>query len=197
MTEEKGLNWRDFLQNYRHNPVSFWLLLGLAVVGLVLLLSGNNTEKKGQTEIKSPPVTNELYLSASQADERRLERELTQTLSSIAGAGQVRVELMVKSGQRRIWERQSRLNRRVSQERGTVNNEEESSDELVLAKDREGRDNPVLKEELAPEIQGVIVVASGAGDSKVRRLLTGTVMTILGLPAHRVLVIPGKERSVR
>lgn len=196
MTEQKpGFDLRDFIQNYRRNPVSFWVLLGLAVLGLLLLIGGNRNEKERTTGAVTPQVATEQVHSPVQADEGRLERELKETLSAITGAGRVRVELMIKSGRRRIWERQSRSNRRVSGDRGTMNNEEDSSDELVLAKDRDGRDTPVLKEELAPEIQGVIVVASGATDIEVRRMLTSTVMTILGLPAHRVLVIPGEERG--
>ena len=87
------------------------------------------------------------------------------------------------------------MSKRVDQQQGVVNTQEDTSEELVFAKDRDGRDAPVLKEELAPEIQGVVVVASGATNGYVRQLLTETVMTILGLPAHRVLVISGEKED--
>ncbi len=182
------------LWNYlQTKPTSAWILIGLIGVGTVLLTSGNPrgvfleeaaNENRSKTEVLKP---------VQESDEERLERELTKTLSGITGVGEVRVDINLRVGNRKIWERQARTSKRVSQDQGTVNTEESASDELVLAKDREGRDSPVLKEELAPEIEGVVVVAAGAHDSRIRKLLTDTVKTVLGLPGHRVLVIPGKN----
>lgn len=182
------------LWNYiQTKPASAWILIGLIGLGAILLTSGSpggdffkemSDENRSKTEVLKP---------VQESDEERLERELTKTLSGITGVGEVRVDINLKVGNRKTWERQARTSKRVSQDQGTVNTEESVSDELVLAKDREGRDLPVLKEELAPEIEGVVVVAAGAHDSRIRKLLTDTVKTILGLPGHRVLVIPGKK----
>lgn len=198
MTEPLGkLKFFEWLQQNLQKPFSPWLLIGIALLGVLFLLLGGGANQGNQVEDRAKTVnTNEVKENSSLVDEIRLETELKRTLEQILGAGRIQVDVTLKAGQRRVWERQSRVNRRTSQERGnTVNNEEDSSNELVLAKDRDGHDCPVLKEELAPEVQGVIVVASGADDIQVRKLLLNTVMTVLGLPAHRVMVLPGGEEK--
>ncbi len=191
--EEKEFGFHELWAYFQSKPVSIWILLGLICLGIVLLMSGNTREEYPNELTDRKQVEAENSELNPESDEERLEIELTKTLMGIAGVGEVRVDINLKAGNRKIWERQARTSKRVNQEEGMVNTEESSSDELVFAKDREGRDSPVLKEELAPEIEGVVVVATGAGDSRVRKLLTDTVVTILGLPGHRVLIIPGKE----
>ena len=192
-SEGKDRGFYNLWKNLQTKPTSVWVLIGLIGLGVVLLTTGNPggdllremaDENRSKTEVFNQSV--------QESDEERLERELTKTLRGITGVGEVRVDINLRVGNRKIWERQARTSKRVSQDQGIVNTEESASDELVLAKDREGRDSPVLKEELAPEIEGVVVVAAGAHDSRIRKLLTDTVKTVLGLPEHRVLVIPGK-----
>lgn len=184
-------SWELF-KNFQKKPGSLWFLIGLAALGLVLLLNGNDKGNSSAVNPQQNTGRESVIENSAVATRQQLELELTGMLESIAGAGRVKVELYVKSGNRKVWERQSRINKRASQEQSGVNTEEDSTDELVIAKDSEGHDTPILKEELAPIIQGVIVVASGAQDARIKELLTNTVMTILDLPAHRVMIIPAE-----
>lgn len=187
---ESGL--RDLWVHLQAKPVSIWILIGLISLGVVLLMSGNDRGSDPEKPIEGNRVEKENMVIYPGSDEQRLELELTKTLTGINGVGTVRVDINLKAGNRKIWERQARVSKRINQDQDVINTEESTSDELVFAKDREGRDSPVLKEELAPEIEGVVVVAAGAHDSRIRKLLSDTVTTILGLPGHRVLIIPGK-----
>lgn len=193
INEEKQYGFRQLWAYFQTKPVSIWLLLGLIGFGVVLLMSGNPQQDKVKELGEQRQMKTEDCQTNSGSDEERLEKELVKTLMGIAGVGKTRVDINLKTGNRKIWERQTRTSKRINQDRGIANTEETIEDELVFAKDREGRDLPVLKEELAPEIEGVVVVATGAEDSRIRKLLTDTVTTILGIPGHRVLIIPGKE----
>ena len=187
-------NLNEVWQHIQRKPASLWLLLGMVGLGLCLLLSSNGNEivtrKTPTTQLSTPEKLESGYNGA----EERLEAELTKTIEAIVGEGNVRVDVNLKSGSRKVWERQTRTTKRVAQETASVNTEENNDDELVFAKDRDGRDSPILKEELAPEVQGVIIVIAGAQDSRVKKMLTDTVMTILGLPAHRVMIINGEAQ---
>ncbi|HEX3047744.1 MAG TPA: hypothetical protein VHY08_23535 [Bacillota bacterium] len=183
----------DTLKNLTQKPMSLWVLLGLALAGILLIISSN----PGSSNLPGVPVASQSQTlnSEEQSDssvETQMEKELTTVLSAIAGVGKVQVKLNLKSKRRMIWERQAQINKRTSQEQGAVNTEEESNDQLVFAKDAGGGDQPVLKEELAPEIQGVIVIATGADDVAIKQLLTTTVVTVLDIPPHRVIVLPGE-----
>lgn len=185
--------FRELWAYFQTKPVSMWLLFGLIGFGVVLLMSGDSQQDNVRQLVEQRHIEAENFQADPRPDEERLEKELTETLMKISGVGEVRVDINLKAGNRKIWERQTRTSRRVNQDQGIVNTEETVDDQLVFAKDREGRDLPVLKEELAPEIEGVAVVAAGAENSRIRKLLTDTVTTILGIPNHRVLIIPGKE----
>jgi stage III sporulation protein AG len=184
-------SYQDLFKIFQNKPVFFWVVIGLIGVGFVLLLSGNDKGSSANQNTGMAKIREETPEAAAIATRRQLESELTRTLSAIAGVGRVRVELNLKSCNRKIWERQLNVNKRISQEQGVINTEESNNDQLVIARGEDGRDTPILKEELAPEIQGVIVVASGARNARIKELLINTVMTILNLPAHRIMVIAG------
>ena len=174
-------------------PASFLFLLILAGVGVILVVLGNGsapfTTRQMAPTSTPVPVTG----GAAESVESRMEQDLERTLEGIAGVGAVTVDLDLKSKNRMVWERQTQTSKRVTQEQAGVNTEESVEDQLVFAKGSDGLDSPVLKEELAPEILGVVVVAEGAEDSRVKQLLTETIKTVLGIPAHRVLVVPGEH----
>jgi stage III sporulation protein AG len=180
---------------FGNNQVLNWLLLGIIALGLIFLIGDERKETKGNqtSESLSNQTGPDPETVREPTAEIQLEQEITRILSGIAGVGTVQVDISLKTARRNLWERQTRVSKRVSQQKEELNTEESSSDELVFAKSREGSDTPILKAELAPEVQGVLVVASGARESGVKRLLTETVMTVLDLPVHRVMVIAGKE----
>ena len=51
---------------------------------------------------------------------------------------------------------------------------------------------PLLFEEKAPEVLGVLVVAEGAADVAVKEQLSKATATLLNIPLHRVMVVAGK-----
>ena len=199
------LDLKQIIKNLAAKSSSLWVVIILAGIGLLLLFSGSGDHQRDKLiGVPSNPQTNVNLETRSASDEttkeiyeteQRLERELERVLRNIAGAGEVRVDVNLKSGNRYIWERQSRSNKRVAQQQNEINTEESSSDELVFAKSRDGKDSPVLREELAPEVEGVVVVATGARDPRIKQRLTQTVVTSLNLPMHRVLVLAGEIRK--
>jgi stage III sporulation protein AG len=197
MTRPFELDFQTLLSKFQGNPVSIWFLLGIIGVGLIFVIGGDRRENT--VNPNAVALTNQAAPEPGSVPGRTTEIELEQgiarILSRIAGAGTVRVDISLKTARRNLWERQTRVSKRVSQQKEELDTEESSSDELVFAKNREGTDTPILKAELAPEVQGVVVVASGAGDSGIKQLLTETVMTVLDLPAHRVMVIAGKDET--
>ena len=189
-----GPIWRNILKKYGQNPVSSWILIAIAALGVILLLTGNDKQTNtGGTIPSNPAQQNETSKISTGSVDMELANELAHTLARIEGVGRVQVKVNLKSRSRKIWERQIHESKRTSQEQNTVTTEDNINNELVFAKNRDGYDQPVLKEELAPEVAGVIVVAGGARDARVKRILIDAVTTILEIPEHRVIVIPGND----
>ncbi len=185
--------WQSIMKKFGQNPTTSWILVAVAALGVILLLVGN--DRGTATHEKLPPdnpaYQTEMNEAPAGSVDTQLAGELARTLERIEGVGRVQVKVNLKSRSRKIWERQVRESKRTSHEQNTVNTEDSIDNELVFAKDRNGYDQPVLKEELAPIVEGVIVVAEGARDVRIKGILIDAVTTLLGIPAHRVMVIPG------
>ncbi len=71
---------------------------------------------------------------------------------------------------------------------------EDSSQEQQLVIIREGeKEVPIVIETKKPEIRGVLVVASGADNIQVKSWIIEAVTRSLGVPSHRVAVMPKKN----
>ena len=53
------------------------------------------------------------------------------------------------------------------------------------------RDSPYVTRETAPEIEGVLVVAQGAGSSSVKTEIYEAVQALFNVPAHKIKVLKG------
>src|SRR5690606_29374715 len=71
-----------------------------------------------------------------------------------------------------------------------VLDERRSAQPVLVRSDQQRREEPVVLVEHAPVVSGVLVITDAARDARRRYEITRAVMTLLGLPAHRVYVMP-------
>ncbi len=197
-TRPAGLT--DLLTRLRLAGKGGWLLL-LGLLGLLLLAWGNLFTAPADSQPSRRPSAGETPAAspeeAGDADQYalRLAEALTQTLSQVQGAGQVSVRVFPGSGPRYEYARKTTGDTRTTQETdrsGTsrvTSEQHEEGEVTVMRGEPGGKDQPVVVVTHLPEVQGVLVVASGAGDPVVRAELTRAVQTALNLPPHRVRVL--------
>lgn len=181
--------WRDFCarwglgeQEKRRVP----LLMAALVLGLVLMCVGGRGVV-GPADVASG-ARDVAAGNAGQDEVAALEERLAAVLGRIEGAGEVSVVLTMSAGGEMEYAANESEVRRVAEEpqgEGVARSEEvEQSREVVLA----GGEALVVSVG-EPRVQGVLVVATGAGDAAVRRALTDAVVSVLGVAAHRVVVL--------
>lgn len=178
-------------QGTRPSP---WLLLAGAV-GIMLILAGSWLGQRKPPE-QPAPVRQETEVMAQVAGGEETGRGVEQVLSRISGAGQVTVSITYRCGPRQeVVQDVSQTSRRTEEKEPggnvRVTEEEQKTVQAVMARPQ-GQDQPVISRQEAPEIAGVLVVAEGASDPRVRETLFRAVQTLLGLPAHRVQVVPSR-----
>lgn len=179
-------SWKLWGQGKRPSP---WLLLA-GGVGLLLVILGSWLGRERAPLPPATPVQQHSPAPAVAID--RLAGDLEGILSRVTGAGQVKVRISYRGGpQRQVAENTTHTARRTEEREpaGSVRviTEEQETVQAVMA-----QAEPVILQEQAPEITGVLVVASGASDPYLRERLSRTVQTVLGVPAHRVEVVPGR-----
>ncbi|NLZ43315.1 MAG: hypothetical protein GX894_00470 [Clostridia bacterium] len=125
----------------------------------------------------------------------QLEMELAAVLSRIKGVGQVKVTLVLAETIKEHWlYKETREERTNRQENGAVvSREERVQKEPAFRRGSGGVEEPVRIWAEAPAIAGVLVVAEGAEEATIRRQLWEATATVLGVPMHRVMVLPWGE----
>lgn len=194
---------RDFL-----NTPGVKSLLLLAAVGVMLIIVGSLLRTGTSRESQQTPAPDGAAVSGKQsasgdmaggaALERYrsdLESRCEAILSKMEGAGAVSVQITLGGSSSRDYAENSVVEERITDEQASGqtkrSSERRRTRELVLSTDpSSGRGQvPVLEGEQAPRIVGVLVAAPGAADSAVKRELAQATQTLLGVPAHRVMVV--------
>ena len=126
-----------------------------------------------------------------------LENRLTEALANVAGVGRVQVMITLKSSREAVVERETPVSRSATNETDSqggsrVISQVETGDSVVYRS--EGTDSePFVIKTLTPEIEGVLVVAEGAGSGTVNRTITDIVKALFGVEAHKVSVVKMAE----
>ncbi len=185
---------------------STWMLVLLGLLGVILLIAGNPWPAARPlvprvAEEQGPGVS-----AASRAPvsyEESLKQQLAATLTQIQGVGEVAIQITLASGPEFEYAQKETQTTKITQEQdraggNRVVNEKSESREVTIVREDQGRtDRPVIVVERRPQIRGVLVVADGARDPVIRARLTKAVQTVLGIPAHRVQVLPRKSNEAR
>lgn len=128
-----------------------------------------------------------------------LERRLTEALSDMAGVGEVRVMITLKSSSELVVERETPVSSSVTTETDaqggtrTVNSSEKG--ESVVYSTEGSSSSPYVVKTYVPEIEGVLVVAEGAGSGTVNRTVTEIVQALFHIDAHKVKVVKMETKS--
>lgn len=167
----------------------------LLLVGVILFLIsfpleqlGKNSSKqssnKTQTELTANAYSGSLYCE-------QLEQELESLLENVAGAGKVKVMLVLADTGEKIVEKDQQTESRDAQTQGDSASSEKSStiqENTVM----EAGETPWISREIMPEIAGIAVVAEGGDSAVIQSQISSLLQALFGLPAHKIKVLKGE-----
>ena len=178
--------------NYiRHMDKTQWLTVILVgVLLLVVAIPVNNGTKDGKADADGEEESAaESARREQQEYQEYLEQRLEDILKTMDGVGNVRVMITVKDkGEKVVAKDNTTSNSSTTSEDGLVSNDYSSESTTVY----DGEDTPYETKELLPEVEGVVVVAEGAGNAAVETEIYETVMALFEVDAHKISV--GKMR---
>lgn len=122
-----------------------------------------------------------------------LEARLTESLSQVAGVGKVKVMITLKSSQELVVEKEQPVSRSTTNESdfqggSRITSQSETEENTVYRTDGNLSEPYVIKT-LPPQIEGVLVVAEGAGSGTVNRTIVDIIQALFGVEAHKVQVV--------
>ena len=186
------MNWKDLSKKQQQNFMRLGLL---ALLGICLLLAGGRgqqaqySDDMQQLDSATEAAATQPYRSSTVT---ALEQQLAQTLSQIEGAGAVTVQIMVKdSGRKEYACDVQKTERNTSETSGDSQQQTTEVQENRTVVQQSGT-GALLLAETMPEISGVLIVASGAGQASVQEQLLLAASTVLQLSCEKIAVLPGK-----
>lgn len=177
--------------------VKVWWLVGLAAMGaMLMILSGTSEPANNQkNQPASAPATSQV--TAPQSDvAKEMEDKLQSVLSQVAGAGRVEVEIHLADAGRTDYASNVNSDKKTSSQKdnaGTTNvTTDDSENDQVVMNQSGGGDNgtPVVRRTMAPQVDGVLIIADGATNPSVRAALTEAAAVALHVAPYQVLVLP-------
>ena len=160
-------------------------IIVLVVIGLMalILFLGMNNEEESVIDNKLP---NTLSYQTTLEYCAELEGKLEKVLSNIYGAGDVSVLITVDGSPELVYATNSDNKTSSNSSGSTVT----SSSNPIIVQTSTGAGPLILTENL-PEVKGVIVVSSGAGDVGIKLDIINAVSTLLNISTDKISVLKG------
>ena len=203
-----GGNWKRFIEKkglekwFRRDNMLILVLAGVLLFVIALPTkdsrdtsdsspgyqspSGEGAGAAGQQAEKAEELSEEQYGAA-------MEARLTEVLSGMDGVGRVQVMITIKESRELVVEKEqpvsrSSTNENDSQGGNRVVNQVQSEENTVYR--TEGSESePYVIKTISPQVEGVLVVAEGAGTGTVNRTIVEIVQALFGVEAHKVKVV--------
>lgn len=161
-------------------------LLGMALIAISQFLP----EKKPQ-----PDSATAVFTSADYA--AQLEERLTSLIGDMDGAGRVRVMITLANAGETVYAQEETRNvdkqaEEVPAEQATATTKVEKENieqRYILVEGENGRREALVKTQIEPRVQGVVVLCDGAGNPVVEQSITHVVTTALNVSTTRVAVV--------
>lgn len=183
-----------------------WLIL-IGLIGVMLMIlnsfiSVQDLDSSSQGRA-SPPPEEEVFMGNAKEEspfaeiEKSYEDRLKEMLTQMAGVSGVEVMITIESTEEKLVYQNERDTQQITDEKDRNGANRHITDltregEIVLYTSG-GEETPIILKTIKPKIRGVVVVAGGAENATVRKLIADAVQKGLAVPPHRISIIPRKQ----
>ncbi|MDE7313024.1 MAG: stage III sporulation protein AG [Eubacterium sp.] len=165
-----------------------WMIVGLSGILLLVIAlpTGSSQEKK---ELFTQPEEQESSQKAQvKAYKKQLADELEQALGCMEGVGKVRVMITFQDSGETVVEKDV-----VKSANGSGDSQLSSQyQESTVYQEADGR-TPYISQEKLPAVEGVLIVAQGGGDSKVKQEMQEAVLALFPVQVHKIKIVKMQE----
>lgn len=188
--------WKDWITEIRTGekmPRKNQLVL-LLLAGILLLVIAIPVSEPSEEILEDTQSTQSAAMQETGDYEEYLEKKTARALEDVEGVGEVTVMITLKSDGQKIIEKDQSSSAQTTEEAdsggGTRSVEDQSSDKTsIYEQTADGASTPYVSKELAPEVEGVVVIADGGDDAVVARNITEAVQALFGVEAHKIKIM--------
>ena len=191
--------WKEWLSDLRlgkkvpkKNHLLILLLTGLLLFVAVVPFPASNRADESEADSSSTAVTG---IGTDTGEyEAYLEKKTADILRQVDGVGEVTVMITLKSGGQKIIEKDQSGTSQTTEEAdsagGTRTVEDTTTDKTSIYEQKsDGSSVPYVSKELAPEVEGVVVIADGGDNAVATQSITEAVQALFGVEAHKIKIM--------
>ncbi len=159
------------------------IFIWIIIIAVFILGFGGFSDREEKSVVKKEETASSIDTFVQQQEEG-----LEKILKKINGAGDVSVFITIEGGGEKVPARDNK-NRytRESEENPDLITDEESESQVVMSGKSSSGEPYIIKEKM-PEVTGVLIVAEGAADERVRIEIYEAVKALYGMSSHRIKV---------
>jgi stage III sporulation protein AG len=177
--------------------------IGAALMIMNSFLTYKQVEPSAQ-DPNPPPQTEEAWSGSVSSSgsvfaviEHSMETRLKEILEKIVGVGTVDVLVTVDSTEEIVVEKEGQDSQQVTDENdpngGRRHITSITKDGRVVLYEVSGDQKPIVTKTINPRIRGILIVAKGAENATVRRLIVNAVEKGINVQVNRISVVPSKQ----
>lgn len=187
------MKMQDFMQKIKEKKLkrSDWLILVLAGILILIIALPTDTEEKKQAEKSKENISKENNTMEASKDE--IERKLEDILEKIDGAGDVKVMITYQDSGTQVVEKDKNTSENSLEESdstgGVRSTKEQQLQESTVYEEAGAGNTPFVSKELLPKVEGILIVASGGDNQKVKQNISEAVLALFQVEAHRIKIV--------
>ena len=187
------MKMQDFMQKIKEKKLkrSDWLILVLAGILILIIALPTDTKEKKQAEEAKENILKENNTMEASKDE--IERKLEDILEKIDGAGDVKVMITYQDSGTQVVEKDKNTSENSLEESdstgGVRSTKEQQLQESTVYEEVDAGNTPFVSKELLPKVEGILIVASGGDNQKVKQNISEAVLALFQVEAHRIKIV--------
>lgn len=156
-------------------------------------LSGDRIENEQTFDVKNAGNNDNGYAA-------QWEEKLEESLRFVEGAGQVQVMITLAGSEEQVLTRDGKEEVSDTLETDAAGGSRHISEtrldkSVVRTVDERGKDVPLVVKTMAPKVEGVVVIAQGAGREQVRRDIIEAIQVLFDVDMNRIAIIKMKTNN--
>lgn len=181
----------------------------LVLVGMLLCVISLPTEKeKGKSNLwdtSDDKIQNKQTFETDMETDHSSyaaywEEKLEESLRFVEGAGQVRVLITLAGSEEQVLTRDGKEEVSDTQETDAAGGSRHVSEtkldrSVVRTVDERGKEVPLVVRTISPDVEGVVVIAQGAGSERVRRDIIEAIQVLFEVDMNRIAIIKMKTNN--
>lgn len=187
------MKMQDFMQKIKEKKLkrSDWLILVLAGILILIIALPTDTKGKKQAEEAKENISKENNTMEASKDE--IEQKLEDILEKIDGAGEVKVMITYQDSGTQVVEKDKNTSENSLEESdstgGVRSTKEQQLQESTVYEEADAGNTPFVSKELLPKVDGILIVASGGDNQKVKQNISEAVLALFQVEAHRIKIV--------